>query len=171
MLEIPASAACVIAAHAPPSHLEEPTLTDPTPATPDAPWRRILIDTPDALIYADREGVIRAWNPGAEAVFGFSAAEALGQSLDLIIPERLRAAHWRGFERAMARGATSHGAQVRTTRGTHKEDDRKLYVDMSFGVVLDDAGSVLGSVAMARDVTERYLAEKARQAAATGGAP
>ena len=146
-------------------------MTDPTPATPDAPWRRILIDTPDALIYADREGVIRAWNPGAEAVFGFSAAEALGQSLDLIIPERLRAAHWRGYERAMARGATSHGAQVRTTRGTHKEDGRKLYVDMSFGVVLDDAGSVLGSVAMARDVTERYLAEKARQAAATGGAP
>ena len=104
-------------------------MTDPTPATPDAPWRRILIDTPDALIYADREGVIRAWNPGAEAVFGFSAAEALGQSLDLIIPERLRAAHWRGYERAMARGATSHGAQVRTTRGTHKEDgDRKTHV-------------------------------------------
>ena len=49
-------------------------MTDQTPATPDAPWRRILIDTPDALIYADREGVIRAWNPGAEAVFGFSAA-------------------------------------------------------------------------------------------------
>ena len=139
-------------------------MTYPTPATPDAPWRRILIDTPDALIYADREGVIRAWNPGAEAVFGFSAAEALGQSLDLIIPERLRPAHWKGFHRAMARGTTSHGAEVRTTRGTHK-DGRRLYVDMSFGVVKGDDGQVLGSVAMARDATARYEAEKARRGA------
>ena len=146
-------------------------MTEEDPPPPDAaPWRHILADTPDALVFADAQGIIRAWNAGAEAVFGFSAAEAMGQSLDLIIPERLRAAHWLGFNRAMARGATSHGAQVRTTRGTHKEDGRKLYVDMSFGVVLDDAGSVLGSVAMARDATERYLAEKARQAAATGGA-
>ena len=137
----------------------------PAPPAAEAPWRHILHGTPDALIYADRQGVIRAWNPGAEAVFGFSAAEALGQSLDLIIPERLRAAHWHGFRRAMASGATSHGAQVRTTRGTHR-DGRKLYVDMSFGVVKDEAGTVLGSVAMARDVTERYLAERSAAAAA-----
>jgi PAS domain S-box-containing protein len=130
--------------------------------TTDAPWRHILADTPDAIIYADTEGIIRAWNAGAESVFGFSAAEALGQSLDLIIPERLRAAHWRGFNRAIARGTTSHGAEVRTTRGVHK-DGRKLYVDMSFGVVKDDADEVLGSVAMARDVTQSYLAEKARR--------
>lgn len=133
--------------------------------TSDAPWRHILADTPDAIIYADTEGIIRAWNPGAASVFGFDAAEALGQSLDLIIPERLRPAHWRGFNRAMARGTTSHGAEVRTTRGIHK-DGRKLYVDMSFGVVKDDAGEVLGSVAMARDVTERHLAEQARRASA-----
>lgn len=133
-----------------------------TPA--DAPWRHIVADTPDALIYADKEGAIRAWNAGAEAVFGFSAAEALGQSLDLIVPERLRAAHWLGFNRAMARGTTSHGAEVRTTRGTHK-DGRRLYVDMSFGVVKGDDGQVLGSVAMARDATARYEAEKARRGA------
>jgi len=135
----------------------------------DAPWRHILADTPDAIIYADTEGIIRAWNAGAESVFGFSAAEALGQSLDLIIPERLRAAHWRGFNRAIARGTTSHGAEVRTTRGVHK-DGRKLYVDMSFGVVKDDADEVLGSVAMARDVTQRYLAEKAQRDRASSGA-
>ena len=132
-------------------------MTEPEPDTADAPWRHILADTPDALIFADKGGLIRAWNAGAEAVFGFSAAEAIGQSLDLIIPERLRAAHWLGFNRAMARGTTSYGAEVRTTRGAHK-DGRKLYVDMSFGVVKDDAGAVLGSVAMARDVTERHLA-------------
>ena len=135
-------------------------MTNPQPASAEVPWRHILADTPDALIYADREGVIRVWNAGATALFGFSAAEALGQSLDLIIPERLRAAHWRGYDRAMARGATSHGAEVRTTRGTH-QDGRKLYVDMSFGVVTNDAGQVLGSVAMARDATARQLAARA----------
>ena len=133
-------------------------MTEPEPDTADAPWRHILADMPDALIFADKGGLIRAWNAGAEAVFGFSAAEAIGQSLDLIIPERLRAAHWLGFHRAMARGTTSHGAEVRTTRGAHK-DGHKLYVDMSFGVVKDDDGAVLGSVAMARDVTARHLAQ------------
>ena len=142
-------------------------MTEEAPPPPDAaPWRHILADTPDALVFADAQGIIRAWNAGAEAVFGFSAAEAMGQSLDLIIPERLRAAHWLGFNRAMARGATSHGAEVRTTRGEHK-DGRKLYVDMSFGVVRDDAGTVLGSVAMARDVTKRHLADVARRGAPT----
>ncbi|MDO5690932.1 MAG: PAS domain S-box protein [Pseudomonadota bacterium] len=139
-----------------------------TSNAPDtAPYQHILTHTPDALIFADVRGLIRVWNPGAEAVFGFSAAEALGQSLDLIIPERLRAAHWKGFHRAMERGTTSHGAEVRTTRGTHK-DGRKLYVDMSFGVVKDDGGTVLGSVAMARDVTERHLAATASQPPKTG---
>ncbi len=139
-------------------------MTEPT-ACPEPPWRHILRDVPDALIYADAEGVIRAWNAGAEALFGFSAAEALGASLDIIIPERLREPHWVAYRRAMARGATRGGAEVRTTRGTHK-DGRKLYVDMSFGVVKHDDGRVLGSVAMARDATERYLAEVARRAAA-----
>ena len=139
-------------------------MTEPT-ACPEPPWRHILRDVPDALIYADAEGVIRAWNAGAEALFGFSAAEALGASLDLIIPEWLREPHWVAYRRAMARGATRGGAEVRTTRGTHR-DGRKLYVDMSFGVVKHDDGRVLGSVAMARDATERYLAEVARRAAA-----
>jgi len=133
-----------------------------TTATPPIPWERIVADVADALIYADREGIIRAWNPAATALFGFSEAETLGQSLDLIIPEHLREAHWRGFDRAIQRGSCSR--EVRTTRGTHK-DGRKLYVDMSFCVVTDGAGQSLGSAAMARDVTERYLAELARRKA------
>ncbi|GAO25212.1 PAS sensor protein [Alicycliphilus sp. B1] len=113
-----------------------------TTPTPPAPWERIVADVADALIYADREGIIRAWNPAATALFGFEAAEALGQSLDLIIPAHLREAHWRGFDRAIAHG--SCGREVRTTRGTHK-DGRKLYVDMSFSVVTDGNGQALGS--------------------------
>ena len=86
-------------------------MTEPT-ACPEPPWRHILRDVPDALIHADAEGVIRAWNAGAEALFGFSAAEALGASLDLIIPERLREPHWVAYRRAMACGATRGGAQA-----------------------------------------------------------
>lgn len=113
----------------------------------------------DAVIFADREGTIRGWNEGAAAIFGFSAADALEQNLDLIIPERLRAAHWKGYHAAIERGATTGGRRARLTRGTHRDPDRKLYVEMSFAIVLDDNGAVEGSVAVARDVTERHLAE------------
>ena len=134
-----------------------------TAALPPPPWERIVADVADALIFIDRAGVIRAWNAGAEALFGFAAVQTLGQSVDMIIPPHLREAHWRGFERAMQRGACSRPAEVRTTRGLH-QDGRRLYVDMSFSVVKDEAGQVLGSAAMARDATARYLAEQAMRA-------
>ena len=121
-----------------------------------APFGHIVAQIPEAVVFADTGGVIRVWNGGAEAVFGFSAAEAVGSSLDIIIAERFRRAHWEGYHRAMASGHTRHGAQVRTTRAIHK-DGRKLYVELSFGVVVDDAGVVLGSVAVGRDGTARQL--------------
>lgn len=120
-------------------------------------WDRIALDAGDALIFIDLQGVIRVWNAMAAALFGFGPEEALGQSVDLIIPEHLRAAHWRGFHRAIAAGHTA-SREVRTTRGVH-QSGRKLYVDMSFAIVTDGRGAALGSVAMARDATERYLAE------------
>lgn len=128
-----------------------------------APFRHIVDQTPDAVIFADADGVIRVWNGGAEAVFGFSVAEAIGSSLDIIIAERFRRAHWEGYHRAMASGHTRHGAQVRTTRAIHK-DGRKLYVELSFGVVVDEAGAVLGSVAVGRDGTARQLSDSALRA-------
>jgi len=127
------------------------------------PWERIVLNAGDALIFIDAHGVIRVWNAIAAALFGFSAEEALGRSVDLIIPEHLREAHWRGFNRAMAHGHTT-SREVRTTRGVHKSG-RKLYVDMSFAIVTDDQGTALGSVALARDATERYLAELAARKA------
>jgi PAS domain S-box-containing protein len=119
----------------------------------------LLRDMAEALVFADTGGVIRAWNPGAEAVFGYSAADAIGRNLDLIIPENLRQAHWRGFERAIAEGATRHGRRAMITRALHATGD-KLYVDMSFAVVRDCSGAVIGAVAVARDATERYLEER-----------
>jgi PAS domain S-box-containing protein len=122
-------------------------------------FQAIVEQIQDALVFADRDGVIRVWNRGAEAVFGFAADEVVGESLDVIVPERLRAAHWEGFRRAIDSGHTRHSNQVRTTKAQHK-DGRKLYVDLSFGVIIDAAGSVVGAVAVARDCTERYLSQK-----------
>lgn len=115
----------------------------------------------EAVIYANREGTIERWNAAAVAMFGFAAGEAIGQNLDLMVPEHLRKAHWRGFDAAMASGKTRLEGRPTVTRGLRKSG-QKLYVEMSFALVLDSAGSAIGSVAVARDVTERVEREKAR---------
>lgn len=129
---------------------------------------RILDGTADAIIYADRSGMIVRWNPAAAELFGYSLDEALGKSLDLIIPEHLRAAHWRGYEAAMEKGTMKLQGRPTLTRASHKSG-RKLYVEMTFAIVRGSGGGeVLGSVAMARDVTERVERERAASRAATG---
>lgn len=119
----------------------------------------ILDQAADAVIFADREGVIRAWNRAAAALFGFAASEALGRSLDLIVPEHLRTAHWAGFRRAIESGTTRLAGRATITRALHKNGTR-LYVDMSFALVRGPAGDVAGSVAIARDATARYEERK-----------
>ncbi len=121
---------------------------------------RILDQVGDAVIYASASGEIMRWNRASAALFGFSAEEALGRSLDLIIPEHLRAAHWKGFDAAMAGGAMKLQGRPTLTRALHKSG-RRLYVEMTFAIVKDADGKVLGSVAMARDVTERVERERA----------
>ncbi len=140
-------------------HNDQPTL-------PLGEW--ILEQTADAIIYSNRQGMIERWNAGAAAMFGYAATEALGQSLDLIIPEHLRAAHWHGFEAAMASGVTRLHGRPTLTRALHKSGN-KLYVEMSFAVVIDVAGTALGSVAMVRDVTERVERERMAAKGATQG--
>jgi PAS domain S-box-containing protein len=122
-------------------------------------YRDILECMSEALIFADPEGIIRIWNPGAEYLFGYSSAEAIGRSLDLIIPEHLRKAHWEGFHRAVSQGTTAHGRTSIITRSLHKSG-QQLYVDMSFAVVKNQAGETIGSTAVARNATQRYLEEK-----------
>ena len=137
--------------------MNAPTLCTPIDA---ALAEAIVAQTPDAIVFADREGTIRLWNRGAEVLFGFAAAEVVGSSLDVIIPERFRAAHWAGFRRAIASGQVRHGDLVRTTRAIHRFG-QALYVDLSFALVRDATGSVIGSVAVGRDCSDRHLAEKA----------
>ena len=127
---------------------------------------RIIDQVSDAIIYANRLGVIIRWNRASAALFGFSAEDALGQSLDLIIPEHLRASHWRGFEAAITNGTMKLQGRATLTRALHKSG-RKLYVEMTFTIVKGEAeGEVLGSVAMARDVTDRVERERAATLAA-----
>ena len=125
--------------------------------------RAIVEATSDAVIFADRKGTIRLWNRGAELLFGYSAEEAIGQSLDLIIPERLRRAHWDAYDRALQTRATKYTDRVLTTRSMHK-DGRRLYVDLGFGLVKDAGAAVVGAFATGRDCTERYLADGALKA-------
>ncbi len=121
----------------------------------------ILEQIADAVIFADDTGMIMRWNHAAAALFGYSAAEALGQHLDLIIPEHLRAAHWRGFEAAMTHGVMKLQGRPTLTRATH-QTGRRLYVEMTFALVQGQAGGAArGAVAVARDVTERIEQQRA----------
>lgn len=122
----------------------------------------VLAQIADALIFADREGKIRIWNAAAEALFGIPASAAIGQSLDLIIPERLRAAHWEGFHRAIATRQTRLAGKAVITRATTAAG-ASIYVEMSFALVHDESGEVLGSVSLARDATERRQRERTLQ--------
>ncbi|HJV93354.1 MAG TPA: PAS domain S-box protein [Azonexus sp.] len=132
--------------------------------------RLITEQMAEAVIYADAEGVIRQWNAAAEALFGYPREQAIGQSLDLIIPERLRAAHWAGFHRAMAQGTTRLHGRATVTRALTKAGE-SIYVEMSFAVVTDANAKAIGSVAVARDATQRRQEESALRArlAALGG--
>jgi PAS domain S-box-containing protein len=121
----------------------------------------------DAIIFSDVGGVIRMWNAAATQLFGFPAEAAIGSSLDLIIPERLREAHWKGFDRAMQTGATRLAGKPTITRGLH-QDGRRLYVEMSFAVVRLPSGVVAGSVAVARDATARYEQQRAAREPSAG---
>jgi len=130
-------------------------------ATPGHEWlcRSIVDNAPDAVIYADREGIIRLWNSGAEAMFGYSAEEALGQSLDIIIPENLRGRHWEGYNRVMATGETKYGKDLLAVPGIRK-DGTRISLEFSIVMLSDGGGQLLGPAAVLRDVTARWKKEK-----------
>ena len=110
----------------------------------------------DAIVAVDRKGVIRFWNPGAERLFGFAAAEALGRSIDIIIPEPQRARHWAGFRRVMDTGESRYGqGDLLAVPGLRKDGTR---VSLEFTIVplRDAAGRIEGMAAVLRDVTRRF---------------
>lgn len=118
---------------------------------------RALVDSAaEAIIYADRAGMIRFWNAGAERLFGYTAAEAVGESLDIIIPPKLRERHWEGYYRVMNGGESRYGpGDLLAVPGLHKNGEQ---VSLEFTVVPlhDEAGSIVGMASVLRDVTERW---------------
>ena len=128
-------------------------------------FQRIVEGMAEAVIVADRDGVIVFWNDAAEAMFGYSAAEATGQSLDLIIPERFRARHWAGYRAVMSRGSTRYGRELLAVPAMRK-DGRRISLEFSI-VLVRDEGAVVAAAAIIRDVTARW--ERERRARASGG--
>jgi len=121
---------------------------------------QIVRENSDAIMFADHEGAIRLWNRGAEVMFGYSAAEAEGKSLDLIIPENLRGRHWEGYHKVMASGETRYGTELLSAPGVRK-DGTRLSLEFSMVIVRGDDGAVLGTGAIIRDITARWQKEKA----------
>jgi len=122
--------------------------------------QQIVKENSDAIMFADLGGAIRLWNKGAEAMFGYSAAEAEGKNLDLIIPENLRDRHWEGYHKVMASGVTRYGTELLSAPGICK-DGRRLSLEFSMVIVRDANGAVQGTGAIIRDVTARWQKEKA----------
>ncbi|TMA58538.1 MAG: PAS domain S-box protein [Deltaproteobacteria bacterium] len=122
--------------------------------------QQIVEGTQEAIIFADRDGKIRLWNAGAEALFGYQAEEAMGHGLDLIIPERLRGRHWEGYHKVIGTGVTRYGKELLAVPAVRKDGTR---ISLEFTVVLlrDEAGEPLGIAALIRDVTARWQQEKA----------
>jgi PAS domain S-box-containing protein len=120
---------------------------------------RIVEGAADAVIYAEREGTIRIWNAGAERIFGFTAAEAVGRSLDLIIPERQRPRHWEGWERVMKTGVTRYATETLAVPALRK-DGSTISIEFTIQLVRDASGAILGPAAIVRDVTARFQREK-----------
>lgn len=125
-------------------------LTDPTTESLVHLKAAALDSAGDAIIVIDRAGIIRAWNPGAHKLFGWNPEQTIGQDVKIMIPERLRSSHDRGFFAAMDAGHLHSDGRPRHTKAVGPSGET-IYVTMSFAVVTDASGATLGSVAVARE--------------------
>ena len=124
-----------------------------------AGYQQVVEALGDAVVVCDPDGLIRLWNAAAERLFGFTPAEALGSSLDLIIPERFRERHWAGFTRTMATGQTRYQHDVLRVPAMHK-DGRTLSIAFTVALLLGAERTVTGLVAVIRDETKHYAEER-----------
>jgi PAS domain S-box-containing protein len=114
----------------------------------------------DAIVAAGTDGSILLWNRAAERIFGYTEAEALGHSLDLIIPERLRIRHWEGYRRVMRTGETRYGTEVLRVPAVHK-NGRRLSIAFTVALLYSPAREIEAIVAIIRDETSRWEEEQA----------
>jgi PAS domain S-box-containing protein len=126
-------------------------------------YQAIVEQSPEAIVVADPDGRIQFWNRAAEDIFGFPAAEALGHSLDLIIPEPQRERHWAGYRAVMRSGQTRYGRDLLAVPAMRKDGAR---ISVEFYVVLlrdDDTGQIAGIAALIREVTAHWQRDRELQ--------
>ncbi len=127
-----------------------------TPEDRAALGEALLGSVADAVVYCGRDGAIALWSPGAERIFGFTEVEALGRSLDIIIPDAQRARHWQGFDKVMATGHSRYGAgDVMAVPALHR-DGHRISVEFTIVAMRDAGGAMVGMAAILRDVTARF---------------
>lgn len=124
-------------------------------------YRTLVRNAPDAIVYADAQGMIAFWNKGAERIFGFSEAEAIGKSLDIIVPENLRQRHWEGFAETVRTGKTRYGAGDVLAVPALRKDGSRISIEFTMLLFSDRAGRILGMAAILREVTKRFEELKA----------
>jgi PAS domain S-box-containing protein len=134
----------------------------------------ILRSEADAVIAADRDGIIHLWNPGAVRLFGYARDEALGRSLDLIIPERLQARHWAGYRHVLETGESRYGRGDVLAVPAVRKDGSRVSLEFTITPLRDEDGRMVGMVAVMRDVTTRFeelraLRQKLSERAQTSG--
>ena len=122
-------------------------------------YKQLVEALADAVIFADLGGAIRFWNPAAERLFGFTEAEALGSSLDLIVPARFRERHWAGYNKTMATGQTRYAHDVLRVPALHK-DGRPLPIAFTVGLLYGPQRYVTGILAVIHDETARFAEDR-----------
>jgi PAS domain S-box-containing protein len=122
-------------------------------------YRQIIENSQDAILFADRNGIIDLWNSGAEAIFGYTKEEARGKSLDLIIPEKLRQRHWEGYHTVMKTGKTRYGKELLKVPAI-RIDGTLISVEFTVMLIRSQRDEIIGVAAIIRDVTERWMQEK-----------
>lgn len=120
---------------------------------------KLINDAPEAILISDKEGIITFWNSGAERLFGHTVTEAVGQSLDLIIPENLRGRHWDGYRQVMATGETKYKTGLLSAPGV-KKDGSRISLEFSMIILWNEQNNINGCASIMRDVTERWNKEK-----------
>ena len=127
----------------------------------DKDWlaQAVVREAPEAIVVCDPSGTIVLWNGGAERIFGYPASEALGENLDLIVPEKQRTRHWAGYEKTMATGETKYGDALLKVPASHR-DGRRLSIEFSVALLRDDEAKIAGIMAVIRDASERWAADR-----------
>ncbi|MGM0583657.1 MAG: PAS domain-containing protein [Pseudomonadota bacterium] len=140
---------------------DAPAGPNPAPLDPACLGARLVANMPDALVVSDREGVIRFWNAAAERIFGFSPSEALGETLDIITPESLRARHWAGYRQTMRTGRTKYGAGDLLSVPALRQDGTRISIQFSILPLKGADGALEGVAAVMRNVTAEFEERKA----------